>query len=299
MASMNRYEGHSSAGDGCIAERGFPPDSMNLASFRVHLDLEYERSLSKLIEGEIIPRLMVAHAGEAPQTNPIVTGTVIALEEVEAFVPLVLQLEADTLLHHVDAILARGIPFESVLVDLLAPTARILGVFWDTDQCDFVDVTMGLWRLQEIVHEMSGRLRAEHPATPGSRRALFSPMPGDQHSFGTIMIDDIFRREGWLTERLTEPETADLLRSVEKDWFDIIGLTVSCDCHIAQLRSTIAALRSVSRNPHVRVMVGGRIFSADPDLAVHVGADGTAGDAKSAPRVADELVRERERAVAP
>eukprot|EP01042_Synura_sphagnicola_P007506 gene7506-9612_t len=86
-------------------------------TFRVHLDLEYERSLSKLIEGEIIPRLMVAHAGEAPQTNPIVTGTVIALEEVEAFVPLVLQLEADTLLHHVDAILARGIPFESVLVD--------------------------------------------------------------------------------------------------------------------------------------------------------------------------------------
>ena len=299
MASMNRYEGHPSASDGCIVERGFPPDAMNLAAFRVHLDSEYERSLSKLIEGEIIPRLMVAHADGSSQPAAMVTGTVITLQEVEAFAPLVMQVEADMLLHHVDAILARGITFESVLVDLLAPTARMLGVFWETDACDFVDVTMGLWRLQEIVHEMSGRLRAEHPATPGSRRALFASMPGDRHSFGTIMIDDIFRREGWLTERLTDAETADLLRSVENGWYDIIGLTVSCDCHIAQMRSTIAALRSVSKNPHVGVMVGGRIFSADPDLAVHVGADGTAGDAKSAPRVADELVRERERALAP
>jgi methanogenic corrinoid protein MtbC1 len=272
---------------------------MNLAAFRVHLDLDYERSLSKLIEGEIIPRLMVAHASESAQPAAIVTSTVITREEVEAFAPLVIQVEADLLLHHVEAILARGIPFESVLVDLLAPTARMLGAFWDTDQCDFVDVTMGLWRLQEIVHEMSGRLRAEHPVTPGSRRALFAPMPGDQHSFGTIMIDDIFRREGWLTERLTEAETADLLHYAESEWYDIIGLTVSCDCHIAHLRSTIAALRDVSKNPQVCVMVGGRIFSADPDLAEHVGADGTAGDAKSAPRVAYELVRERERSVAP
>jgi methanogenic corrinoid protein MtbC1 len=46
-------------------------------------------------------------------------------------------------------------------------------------------------------------------------------------------------------------------------------------------------------------MVGGRIFSEDPDLAMRVGADGTARDAKLAPKVADELVRERERANAP
>jgi methanogenic corrinoid protein MtbC1 len=41
-------------------------------------------------------------------------------------------------------------------------------------------------------------------------------------------------------------------------------------------------------------MVGGRIFSADPDLAAQVGADGTARDAKIALKVAVELVRERE-----
>jgi methanogenic corrinoid protein MtbC1 len=62
---------------------------------------------------------------------------------------------------------------------------------------------------------------------------------------------------------------------------------------MAALPSMIAALRNVSRNSRLCVMVGGRVFSEDPELAAHVGADGTARDAKLALEVADRLVRER------
>lgn len=309
MASINRFEGHPPAGDGYVAERGFVEsgfvdggfternfisDPKSLAAFRLQIDEDHARSLSTLIESEIIPRLMVAHASPSHPAPLIEHETMIGAEEVEAFAPLVLQVEADALLVHVEAILGRGVAFETVLVDLLAPTARILGELWEDDRCNFIDVTMGLWRLQEIVHEISARLPVERAATSESRRALFASMPGDQHSLGTVMIDDVFRREGWLTERVCEAETSDLMTRVERDWFDIIGLTVSCDCHIARLPSTIAALRNASHNPQVCIMVGGRIFCADPDLAVRVGADGTAKDAKCAPRVAAQLVRERE-----
>ena len=85
-----------------------------------------------------------------------------------------------------------------------------------------------------------------------------------------------------------------LLKRVAADWFDMIGLTISCDCHIGALPSVIVGLRSVSRNPKVCVMVGGRVFSADPELAITVGADGTARDAKLALEVARELVRSSE-----
>jgi methanogenic corrinoid protein MtbC1 len=265
----------------------------------MHCDADYARSLSTLIESEIIPRMMVAHATQMLPSTAIEQDIVIGADEVGAFAPLVMQVEADVLLDHVEAILGRGVPFESVLVDLLAPTARFLGELWDDDQCDFVDVTMGLWRMQEDVQEIATRQPAGRPFVAGGRRALFAAMPGDQHNLGTVMIDEIFRREGWQTDRLTEPETSDLLKRVGKEWFDIIGLTVSHDCHIARLPSIIAAMRNVSRNPQVCVMVGGGIFSADPDLAVKVGADGTASDAKNAPRVASELVREREWAAAP
>ena len=289
MASMT--EGHARSGVRSVFERGFTPASDSLAAFRVHIQTDYARSLSTLIESEIIPRLMVAHA-VAPAAAPV-DRAVVDADEIEAFAPLVMQIEADALLLHIETILARGVAFDAILVDLLAPTARLLGEYWEDDRCDFVDVTMGLWRLQEVVHEISGRLPARS-APAGGRRALFAPIPGDQHSFGTVVIDDIFRRDGWQTDRLSDPDTADLLKRAAEDWFDIIGLTVSCDCHIPNTTYIIAALRNVSRNPHVCVMVGGRIFSADPDLALLVGADGTSSDAKSAPRVASNLIRERE-----
>lgn len=251
---------------------------------------DQNRSLSRLIESEIIPRLMLAHPGHG-KVRTDSTGTHgITPAEVAAFAPLSLQIEADSLLDHAETILARGVPIESLLVDLLAPAARLLGEYWEDDRCDFVDVTMGLWRLQEVVHELSARAPVERDSPGGGRRALFATMPGDQHSFGTVVVDELFAREGWLTDRLSEPTNPELLERVAAEWFDLLGLTISCDCHIAALPAMIVALRTVARNPRMRVMVGGRIFAGNAGLAAELGADGTAPDAKLAVEVAGELV---------
>jgi methanogenic corrinoid protein MtbC1 len=275
------------------------PDLPRSATLRVDNEAEKARSLATFIEGDIIPRLMLAHAGALPASGPVTPGRILGKaaidpDEIEELAPLAMQVEADTLLDYIEAILARGTDFETVLVQLLAPTARLLGKYWEDDRCDFVDVTMALWRLEEVVHEISGRLPAERPHFAGGHCALFASIPGDQHSFGAVIIEDIFRRAGWLTDLLVRAETPELLKRGKNEWFDIIGLTVSCDCHIAELPSIIAALRSVSKNPQVAVIVGGRVFSEDPGLAARVSADGTAADADAALRIAEDLVCERE-----
>lgn len=106
-----------------------------------------EGSLSAVIEHEIIPRLVASQQRDAailggPSNDPQITQA-----DIVAFAPLTITAEADVLLDFVDAVVARGIGLESILVDLLAPTARLLGEYWESDRCDFVDVTMGLWRL--------------------------------------------------------------------------------------------------------------------------------------------------------
>lgn len=247
-----------------------------------------DRSLSNLVEREIIPRLVASHPLAGRSNGQRGSGEITA-EEIDAFAPLSLQVEADHLLDYVEGILNRGVEIDTIMVDLLAPAARRLGEYWEDDRCDFVDVTMGLWRLQEIVHELGARLPVERRAGPG-RRALFASMPGDQHSFGTIVVEELFSREGWLTDRMSEATTPDLLERVAGEWFDLIGLTISCDYHIGPLESVIVALRNVSRNPNLCVMVGGRIFVDDPELAGRVGADGTASDAKVAVKTALALV---------
>ncbi len=295
MASMIHYADRDHKIAGTRRSRHLTISHEELVRFQSHVDRDYARSLSALIEGEIIPRLMAAHAVDAERQSAHDIDWSIDDADIEALAPLVMQVDADALLAHVEGILDRGVSVEAVMVDLLAPTARLLGEYWEDDRCDFVDVTMGLWRLQEVVHEIACRVPADRTPAPRRYRALFASMPGDQHSFGAVVIDEMFRRAGWFTDRITEAETTALLHAAAQEWFDMIGLTISCDCHIAGLASTIAALRKVSPNPRVSIMVGGRIFSADPDLAAHVGADGTARDAKLALEVAGDLVRGRER----
>ncbi len=201
---------------------------------------------------------------------------------------LALCADAAPLVERLNGLLARGMSVDALFVDVLAPTARYLGVLWEDDACDFVDVTMGLWRLQEVVRDYSARTASRRRA--GAWRALFSPFPGAQHNFGTIMVEDVFRRDGWDTTLLLSVDQSELLKAVAAAQFDMVGLTVSCDDHIDALPSLLAAIRSVSGNPGLCIMLGGRAATADPDLVLRVGADCTAADAQSATEIAARFV---------
>lgn len=246
-------------------------------------------TVAHVIADEVIPRLLAAHRHDGIDGAG---GSLdhISAAEAEHFAPLALELEADALLDHVEVFLQRGVSTDTVFVELLAPAARRLGVLWEDDLCDFVDVTMGLWRLQEIVRELSSRVPEGFGDPVAAKRALFSVMPGCQHSFGTVLIDDVFRRGGWTSEALPECTTPDLLDRVARASIDVVGLTITHDDHIARLPSLILALRSVSRNPHLCIMIGGRVISENPDIVTKVGADGTAPDAIQALDLADRLV---------
>ena len=250
-----------------------------------------DRSLASLIEGQIIPRLMLAHGVPTVSAPFAVAG--IEQDDVDALVPLALACDAGNVLAQVERVIARGLSIDAIMVELLAPTARRLGTLWDEDRCDFVEVTMGLWRLQEVVRELSTRFAPPFDvARDGSRphRALFVAMPGDSHGFGAAIIGEVFHHHGWDVETAPGADMAEILAEVGRHHYDLVGVTVSCDCHPARLQSAILSVRSVSRNPDVRVMVGGRAFVADPALADCVGADGTAPDALQALVVAGRLV---------
>lgn len=292
MASVAPSGGQTVPADLARALRRPAPEPLPLASFQREKPIaKCDRSLSTLIENEIIPRLMIVHSGRAPDAPE--SGA--APDDIVTLARLALPVDADALLNHVDSFLARRVAVDTMMVDLVAPAARLLGTYWEEDECDFVDVTMGLWRLQEVVREIAARVPADRRLAAGGRRVLFAAIPGDQHTFGAIVIDEVFRRNGWMTDLLVDCGTPELLRRASGEWFDLVGLTVNCDCHIATLPSIIAALRNVSRNPAMCIMVGGRVFAADPDLAKEVGADGTARDARLALKVASDLVRVRER----
>ena len=253
-----------------------------------------EVTLTSLIEGEVIPRLMMAHSSETAPAGPGAydANSHIAPAEAARFATRPLTSDTDDLLKEVRQFIDRGVSPESIYLDLLTPSARRLGQMWESDACDFLDVTIGLWRLQEVMHEI-GR---QSPAATGLRRnppsALFTPFPGETHSFGALMVEEIFARAGWRSEVLLEPQRRELLQIIADNAYDVVGLTVSCDCLSATLRDLIAAIRSVSKSPTTRVIIGGRLVNARPELVEQCGADGTAPDAISALSLAERMVME-------
>lgn len=252
--------------------------------------LEPGDSVNTIIESEIIPRLLMAHASgegraKAKHSRPINP------EDASRFAVLPLRLEAASLLEEVDAFIADGASVETICLDLLAPAARKLGEMWESDECDFLDVTMGLWRLQEVMREIAARSPTELALLTPPRSALFSPMPGDHHNFGTLMIEEVFARAGWQSEALVKPERRELLDRLSRRPFDVVGLTLARDCPSAALANLIKAMRNVSANPKVIVLVGGRMINENADLAIKVGADGTGSDALTALELAEALVK--------
>jgi MerR family transcriptional regulator, light-induced transcriptional regulator len=259
-------------------------------------DEDYDLSL--LLENLVIPKLIAdrdkrdnwLHMPGLSQAEKPTRQTAITAADVEEFTRLSIGGEAHALLDFVDHCLETGSSVETVYVELLAPAARRLGEYWEEDSEDFVGVTMGLWRIQEILRELTLRIPPKSRPGHGQRSALFSMMPGEQHSFGTLMVAECFQRAGWDTDVMIEPSQSELTGKFANRHYDLIGLTVSRDCSTAALGSMVKTIKAVSSNPHIRIMLGGRVINEQPELVDECGADATATDAMSAVALADRLV---------
>ncbi|MCJ2034271.1 B12-binding domain-containing protein [Methylobacterium sp. J-068] len=211
-------------------------------------------------------------------------------EQVAAFTDLMLAPAGDDLDARIAALLASGLATDSLLLDLLAPTARHLGTLWEEDLCDFVEVTRAMGRLQRIMREVVHRFGVEPVEPREGRRILLLPCPGEAHSFGLTVVERFFREAGWdVTCTASEP-SHDTLARVRNDWFDVVGLSLACDVLMSRMTETVAALRRDSRNPALRVMVGGPAFTANPEGCRQVGADAAASDARQALCIAESLL---------
>jgi methanogenic corrinoid protein MtbC1 len=187
-------------------------------------------------------------------------------------------------------LLADRYGLESIYLNLFAPAARRLGDMWSADECDFTVVTLALWRLQRLLHDHAPQFDSEGAQPADGRRILLAPMPGEQHTFGLFMVAEFFRRDGWDVVDAPVAGASDLLALAARQWFDVIGLSLSCSGKIPGMAELIRDLRRSSRNGEVGVMVGGGIFVETPALLNQVGADVSAIDARQALRAATDML---------
>lgn len=256
--------------------------------------------LVRVIEGEIIPRLLLAHRG--PPTGPPASGLAAEtsvnaayLGDIESFARLVLTSEPGEIVDRVQFLVDGGIKLERVYLELLAPVARLLGIYWLEDRCSFAEVTLGLSHLHQAVHLLGRRYREKLDPPAMARQAFFAPAPGEQHTFGLAIMEELFQVAGWQTSSDHGATKSSIMRAVAADQLDLVGFSVGCANLVDPLVDLITQTRKVSRNREIVVMVGGRFFTDHPEANRDIGADRVLLGGDDAVRIAEELVSEASR----
>ena len=297
-ASQSSQEDESSGFDECSHQRHELPFNsasatwMQGATSRASAE-ERMAKLVKTLEAEVIPRLVEAHRSAIESISVAAGCASPTATDVEAFVQLALSTDESSVTQFVDERLEQGLPIEAVCLELLAPAATRLGVMWEDDVCDFNAVTLGVGRLQKILYKLSPAFASEAVFPANAHRIALVSAPGEQHTFGLSMVAEFFLHAGWdvmVGHGGGRDEAVDLAR---EQWFDVIGFSVGSEARLDWLATCIKAVRAASCNPDIGVLVGGPIFTLNPEYATLVGADATSGDAKQAPIVAAGIVTGR------
>lgn len=256
-------------------------------------DRSWAELLRDAIESDILPRLVELQraAEECEVIEPTACQT--TRFDIQAFVDLLISDDMEQAHAVADRVIVLSGGRDALLRDLLAPAAQHLGVLWEQDVCDFTTVTLGVYRLDQIMRHTAATVLEPEIVLSHERHALLLPAPGEQHSFGLNMVADIFRESGWCVRSGPAVPKAKLLDLVKGEWFDMVGFSVTADRSLKGLAACLRAIRKASCNAGLGIMIGGYAVAANEERTRFLGADFTSGSAEDALRQANRLVDAR------
>jgi methanogenic corrinoid protein MtbC1 len=198
---------------------------------------------------------------------------------VETFADLVLSPDGSDCAQLVEQLLDDGVSPETVMLELIGPAARLMGDMWSGDQANFLEVTLGLSRLQHLMRQF--RLPVMH-AVADRGAALLVPVPGEQHVLGLRMVEEFLIRDGWRVRCTPVSGMEQLRQAVSSEHYDFVGFSISGERLLPVLRSAIREVRAHARNRQIRVMAGGVVLGGGDPLVPGLGADVVVRDASDA-----------------
>lgn len=249
-----------------------------------------KRSLLSVIESQIVPQLVRAHAdqlasGPTPATQHLNPSETTVAE----FATQCHQEDEGACWDFVDSLVQEHHSVPEILLNLITPAARYLGELWVQDRLDFSHVTLGLLRMQNMTHHYGFLNRRPYHQAGHKYRAMVAAAPGSQHLLGLAMVSEFFVNDGWdVSVEVTTSEQA-LLEAVHKDWFEVLGLSVGLLEQLDGLPALIQGLRQRSLNPKLAVMLGGAAFTHPGTVDRPYGADAVCLEPLAAMAMAREL----------
>ena len=229
------------------------------------------------------------HALQQPlRAGPVLQGR-LEIQHVQALCQASL-LGSQQVSELVQQWLAAGVDIEDIYLEGITPAARLVGQWWCDDVLDFASGSLAYARLRQLLFELSPVfLRNASTQAKGLSCCIVGGFQ-TQHTMGSFMLSEFFRRTGWQVN-LQECESGeDLLKKLASDWYDLLAISLSCEQQLPQIRMLVKRIRQTSANPQLQILAGGPLLHACPDLVIDLGVAVVTQDARAAQDKALELV---------
>ncbi len=159
-----------------------------------------------------------------------------------------------------------GMPFEAILVEILAPLQREVGLRWGAGDFRIADEHAATGAVETLVALLAGSFDRPGDAP----HVLVACAEGDVHSLPPRMAAAYLMYRGWqvtfLGANMPADDLEDYVHEVDPD-------AVLISCAMAPWLLGARACVRAAHSAGVPVLVGGRAFGADEAIAGKIGAD--------------------------
>ena len=166
----------------------------------------------------------------------------------------------------------------AALADIYIPeAARRMGDAWQDDQMSWLDVSIGVGRMQSLLREIGTAWAADQAGDTGHGTVLLIVPEREQHTLGPMVAMGQLRRFGVSVCLRIAPSSNELRSLMASRQFDGVLISIATKDKLDTVTKTVQFIKTSATKP-MPIVVGGAVTTKVEDLAACTGADLASND---------------------
>ncbi len=181
-----------------------------------------------------------------------------------------------------------GIPVKDIYLDVFQQSQYEVGRLWLSNEISVATEHFCSAATQSIMAQLYPHIFTTERI---GKKIVAACVGGELHEIGIRMVTDFFEMEGWDSYYLgaNSPATS-ILKAVEENGADMVGLSAAMPYHRPLLRDTIQQIRATLSGKDLKILIGGNALNFYGDKWSDFDADGYAPNASEAVKLANKLL---------
>lgn len=162
------------------------------------------------------------------------------------------------------------------ILQIILPVIYKIEKDWLTDRRNFSDTLFAFWNIEQLIKNHNDQISAPAKSFTNFKNSfsiLLTPAPECEHTIGVFSAFNYFQSQGYTPTILNKATRESIINSVASNHFEFIGISVGHDAGLDGLVDFLTAIRSISINPFIRIIIGGNIFTLPKSEYSWIGAD--------------------------